>query len=96
MGDQISAQEAWSYSAQQGCFQSSTKEPWCTIGVFLKLAGKIPERMPLMRKHYKTYGHTRSQMAEARRFGEMIGRALIQGDGLEELDFRTKLAIFEG
>ena len=77
-------------------FNHPTKEPWCTIGVFLKLAGKIPERMPLMRKHYKTYGHTRSQMAEARRFGEMIGRALIQGDGLEELDFRTKLAIFEG
>jgi len=77
-------------------FNHPTKEPWCTIGVLLKLAGKIPERMPLMRKHYKQFGHSRAQMAEARRFGELIARAVVQGDGLEELDFRTKLAIFEG
>lgn len=77
-------------------FNHPTKEPWCTIGVLLKLAGKIPERMPWMQKHYTTYGHTRSQMAEARRFGELIGGALIQGNGLEEVDFRTKLALFEG
>ncbi|MCI5138777.1 MAG: hypothetical protein D3922_10260 [Candidatus Electrothrix sp. AR1] len=77
-------------------FNHPTKEPWCTMGVLLKLAGKIPERMPMMQKHYKTYGHTQAQMAEARRFGELIARAVVQGDGLEGLDFRTKLAIFEG
>ncbi|MCI5124681.1 MAG: hypothetical protein D3925_09445 [Candidatus Electrothrix sp. AR5] len=66
------------------------------MGVLLKLAGKIPERMPMMQKHYKQYGHTRLQLAEARRFGELIGGALVQGNGLEELDFRTKLAIYEG
>ncbi len=77
-------------------FSHPSKEPWCTLGVFLKLTGRIPERMPWMQKHYKKYGHTRPQLAEARRFGEMIGGALVQGDGLEELDFRTSLAIFEG
>jgi hypothetical protein len=77
-------------------FNHPSKEPWCTMGVLLKLAGKIPERMPWMQKHYKQYGHSRTQMAEARRFGELIGGALIQGNGLEEVDFRTKVAIFEG
>jgi len=76
-------------------FSHPNKEPWCTIGVFLKLAGKVPERMPLLQKHYKKYGHTRPQLAEARRFGELIGRALSQGEKLEHLDFRTKLAIYE-
>ncbi|MCI5168159.1 MAG: hypothetical protein D3903_19240 [Candidatus Electrothrix sp. GM3_4] len=77
-------------------FSHPSKEPWCTIGVFLKLTGRVPERMSWMRKHYKTYGHTQPQLAEARRFGEMIGRSLIEGDELESLDFRTSLAIFEG
>ncbi len=77
-------------------FSHPSKEPWCTIGVFLKLAGKVPEKMAFMQPHYKKYGHTRPQLAEARRFGELIGGALVQGNGLEELDFRTKMAIFEG
>lgn len=52
--------------------------------------------MSFMQPHYKKYGHTRPQLAEARRFGELVGGALVQGNGLEELDFRTELAIFEG
>ncbi|WP_446010067.1 flavodoxin family protein [Candidatus Electrothrix sp.] len=77
-------------------FSHPNKEPWCTIGVFLKLAGKVPEKMSWMRPHYKKYGHTTIQLAEARRFGEMIGRAITQGESFEALDFRTKLAIYEG
>lgn len=77
-------------------FSHPSKEPWCTIGVFLKLAGKVPERMSWMQPHYKKYGHSQQQLAEARRFGEMIGRALTQGEELEGLEFRTKVAIYEG
>ena len=77
-------------------FSHPNKEPWCTIGVFLKLAGKVPERMSWMRPHYTKYGHTRPQLAEARRFGELVGRTITQGEALEILDFRTKLAIYEG
>ncbi|MCI5131015.1 MAG: hypothetical protein D3904_05700 [Candidatus Electrothrix sp. EH2] len=77
-------------------FSHPSKEPWCTIGVFLKLAGKVPEKMSWMRPHYTKYGHTRPQLAEARRFGEMIGRAVSQGEDLAALEFRTDLAIYEG
>lgn len=76
-------------------FTHTSKEPWRTIGVFLKLAGEVPERMPWMKDHYPKYGHTREQLAEARRFGEMLARAVTQGDALERLEFNTRLAIYE-
>lgn len=76
-------------------FTHTSKEPWRTIGVFLKLAGETPERMSWMQDHYPKYGHTRQQIDEARRFGELIGRAVTQGDELERLVFNTSLAIYE-
>ncbi|MCI5221221.1 MAG: hypothetical protein D3924_00705 [Candidatus Electrothrix sp. AR4] len=76
-------------------FTHTSKEPWCTIGVFLKLAGEVPERISWLRKHYPKYGHTRQQLAEARTFGEQIARALTQDEKLEQLDFRTELALYE-
>ncbi|MCW5198124.1 hypothetical protein VU06_00050 [Desulfobulbus sp. F3] len=76
-------------------FTHTSKEPWRTIGVFLKLAGETPERMSWMQDHYPKYGHTREQFAEARRFGEMIGRTVTQGEELERLVFNTSLAIYE-
>jgi hypothetical protein len=76
-------------------FTHTSKEPWCTIGVFLKLAGEVPERISWLRKHYHKYGHTRQQLAEARLFGERIARALSQGEDLERLEFRSKIAIYE-
>ncbi len=76
-------------------FTHTSKEPWRTIGVFLKLAGETPERMAWMQEHYPKYGHTRQQIDEARRFGELIGRAVTQGGELERLEFNTSLAIYE-
>jgi hypothetical protein len=76
-------------------FTHTSKEPWRTIGVFLKLAGEVPERMSWMREHYPKYGHTRQQLTEARKFGERIARAVSQGEELEQLEFRTGLAIYE-
>jgi len=76
-------------------FTHTSKEPWRTIGVFLKLAGETPERMSWMQDHYPKYGHTRQQTDEARRFGELIGRTVTQGGELERLEFNTSLAIYE-
>lgn len=76
-------------------FTHTSKEPWRTIGVFLKLAGETPERMSWMQEHYPKYGHTRQQLDEARRFGEIIGRAVTQNGELERLQFNTAVAIYE-
>jgi len=75
-------------------FSHPSKEPWRTIGVFLKLAGKVPERMSWIKKHYCKYGHTRAQIAEARNFGEQIAHALVKGEDLENLDFKTGPALY--
>jgi len=72
-------------------FTHTSPEPWRTIGVFLKLAGKIPEKM-WFSKYYRKYGHTNAQLLEAERFGLMIGRALAEGTSLATLDFNTDKA----
>jgi hypothetical protein len=66
-------------------------EPWRTIGVFLKIAGKSPETA--LGRFYDRYGHARHQRQEARRFGELIGRALQEGISLDLVNFRTRAAI---
>jgi hypothetical protein len=67
-------------------------EPWRTIGVFLKIAGRSPEAVPLLRNYYSRYGHGRQQLLEARRFGTLISRTLREGGSLAALDFRTAAA----
>ena len=74
-------------------FSHPTKEPWRTIGVFCKIAGKNPERSYLLGKLYKKFGHSRSQQTEAERFGHLIGDALHKNISLDEINFRTKKAI---
>ena len=73
-------------------FSHPNPEPFNTVGVFLKLAGRIPERM-WFAKYYTKYGHTNSQILEAERFGTMIGNALTTGRDLAQLDFRSKKAV---
>ncbi len=75
-------------------FSHPSREPWRTLGVFLKLAGKVPERMGWMAKHYRKYGHTKAQLAEAEHFGRMIGDTLRGGRDLAELDFKTVPALY--
>jgi hypothetical protein len=74
-------------------FTHPTKEPWRTIGVFLKLAGKNPEQSGLMKKVYSKYGHGTDQLVEAKRFGELLGQTLSQGTSLTELNFKTPSAM---
>lgn len=73
-------------------FSHPSREPWRTIGVFLKLAGKIPERMWIS-KYYKKYGHTNAQRLEAERFGTLIGKAIAEGGDLGGLDFKSSRAL---
>ncbi|MDD5757850.1 MAG: hypothetical protein PHI06_02070 [Desulfobulbaceae bacterium] len=75
-------------------FSHPHKEPWRTIGVFLKISGKSPERWPLLRRYYSHFGHSREQQEEACRFGSLLGQALRQGQPLSTIDFATSLAIF--
>ncbi len=72
-------------------FSHPVAEPWRTLGVFLKLAGRFPERS--LRGRYPRYGHSRSQLAEAHRFGVMLGETLAAGGRIADLDFRTPIAL---
>ncbi len=74
-------------------FTHPQPEPWRTIGVFLKIAGKAPERSPLLKRWYSRFGHCREQQEEAWHFGLAIGLALARGEDLSGLDFRTPAAM---
>lgn len=74
-------------------FSHPNPEPWRTIGVFLKLAGRLPEKKSFFRDKYPKYGHSRKQLTEAKRFGGMIGEELVQnGRNLHLLNFETEVA----
>lgn len=74
-------------------FSHPNPEPWRTVGVFLKLAGRIPEKKSWLADKYRKYGHTTKQIKEARHFGQMIGSELAQGgENLHQLNFDTSIA----
>lgn len=73
-------------------FSHPAPEPWRTIGVFLKIAGKAPERSKLIGRYYKRFGHSKEQLLEAERLGTLIGTALNTGQPLGSLDLQTILA----
>lgn len=74
-------------------FSHPNPEPWRTIGVFLKLAGAVPEKNRWLAGRYPKYGHTEKQLKEAKRFGRLIGRELAQGGkNLHYLNFDTETA----
>jgi len=66
-------------------FTHPSKEPWRTIGVFLKLAGRVPERSGWLGRYYPRYGHSREQQEQAFAFGAAIGQALQHGGSLADL-----------
>lgn len=66
-------------------FAHPSKEPWRTIGVFLKLAGRVPERSRWLGRYYPRYGHSRAQQDQAFACGAAIGQALKLGRPLAEL-----------
>jgi hypothetical protein len=74
-------------------FSHPNPEPWRTVGVFLKVAGKKPERSRLLGKHYPRFGHSNVQMQEAYRFGALIGETLKANNQLASIDFQTDIAL---
>lgn len=68
-------------------FTHPAKEPWRTIGVFLKLSGRVPEKGRWMGRHYPRYGHSREQFDKAFVCGQDIGRALCHDKPLTGLSF---------
>lgn len=74
-------------------FTHPVKEPWSSIGVFLKIAGKSPEKSKLIGRYYRRYGHSREQMDEAWRFGMQIGEAITRKRSLSDLAFQTPLSL---
>lgn len=66
-------------------FSHPTPEPWRTIGVFLKLAGKAPEAgSSWFRRFYPKYGHSRQQIEDSRNVGLKLGRVVQAGGSLDK------------
>ena len=58
-------------------FNHPVHEPWSTVGVFLKSAGYHPEKMKYVRNRYSHFGHTKTQLFEARKAGQTIAKNLL-------------------
>jgi hypothetical protein len=52
------------------------REPWSTIGVFLRSAGYRPERIPFLAGRYPHFGHNVDQLIELKAQGSRIGAEL--------------------
>lgn len=77
-------------------FSHPTPEPWRTVGVFLKLAGKVPEAgSSWFRRFYPKYGHSRQQVNDCRQVGFELGGNIIAGNPLERPLFPTPVATKE-
>jgi hypothetical protein len=59
-------------------FHHPVREPWSTIGVFLKSAGYHPEKMPLLADRYPHFGHNVDQLLEAKALGSRIAEQLLK------------------
>ncbi len=62
-------------------FKHPGKEPWRTIGVFLKIAGRSPENDgSWIGRFYKGYGHSSEQVDCARKKGRSFAAELLEDD----------------
>ncbi len=62
-------------------FLHTGAEPWRTLGVFLKLAGRVPESdKGWLGRYYKRFGHTKEQVSYAKVLGKKFASAILQGD----------------
>jgi hypothetical protein len=69
-------------------FTHPVAEPWRTIGVFLKLAGKVPESGKSWFHHfYPKYGHSMRQVNDARAIGLILGKYIQERKDLKSLRF---------
>lgn len=60
-------------------FLHTGPEPWRTIGVFLKMGGKMPEaNTSWISRYYTRFGHTREQVEYAGVLGERFASAMVE------------------
>jgi hypothetical protein len=77
-------------------FTHPVEEPWRTIGVFLKLAGQMPESGRSWFHHfYPKYGHNKRQVNDAKAIGLILGKYIEEGKDLEDLRFPTPVTADE-
>ena len=75
-------------------FTHPLSEPWRTIGVFLKLSGKMPESGKSWFHHfYPKYGHNSRQVNDAKAIGLILGKFIEERKDLEELRFPTPVPV---
>lgn len=74
-------------------FSHPATEPWRTIGVFLKIAGRAPERSQLIGRYYNRYGHSKQQLVEAEKLGTRIGICLVNNTPLQDLELHSPIAL---
>ncbi len=80
------------YVADPIVFRHPISEPWNTIGVFLKLAGKMPERgKGWFRRYYPKYGHSKQQIEIARSLGRKLGQDVSNGKNAADFSFETPI-----
>lgn len=71
--------------ANRVVFTHPSPEPVLTLGVFLKLAGRNPEKSRFLGKWYHKYGHSQQQLQEAELVGVRLGEALRSSEDLAGL-----------
>ncbi len=59
-------------------FNHKAREPWKTLGVFFTVAGKNPRHVPVLKNHYRRYGHTKEQIREARQKAKELAQRIKQ------------------
>ncbi len=86
----LKKKEARNISPLVFCHPAS--EPWSTIGVFLKLIGKVPESGRYwFSRYYPKYGHSKKQVEEAGYIGRYFGKHLKIGDDITSISFPKPL-----
>jgi hypothetical protein len=68
---------------------------WCAIGVFIKIAGKIPRACrSVVQRHCPRFGHSPKQIEEARDLGSRLAEVLMAGQ-IDE-NFNVEEAVRKG
>ncbi|MGL1930637.1 MAG: hypothetical protein OCC45_02625 [Desulfotalea sp.] len=65
------------YPEKASVFEHFTNEPWCTLGLILRLRGIHHSKLPLwFQKRYPSYGHSEDQVIAAHKDGVLLGEEL--------------------
>ncbi len=73
-------------------FTHPAPEPWSTIGVFLKMMGKVPESgKSWLSRFYPKYGHSKRQVEEAGYIGQYFGKHLKLNENISDISFPRPL-----